>query len=97
MMYNRQKVSGEIFDRKYHGASDWIGYLELAKLEGAFIYCPRKLLTHRIWEGSGTSSVIGGGSRGKDEAYVFSMLWPKPIAKLLSKIYSGAMKSNRLE
>ena len=51
---------------------------------------------HRIHDGSETSVIIGDNARGQEDYVMFTKFWPKSIAKLLTKVYSLAEKSNDL-
>lgn len=51
---------------------------------------------HRISEASTTTEIINAGIRTKEDYEIFCRFWPKPIAKVLTKVYQKSEKSNDL-
>ena len=52
---------------------------------------------HRIHNGSETSAIIGDSARSQEDFQMFCKFWPKPIARIITKIYSTSEKSNTLD
>ena len=76
---------------------DWQAWELLSRKRGAFVYCNRILMYHRIHDGSETSAILGDSARGNEDFQMFCKFWPKPIARLLTRAYSSSEKSNELE
>ena len=71
---------------------DWDAWLRLSQRTGKFIYLKQKLMLHRIHRDSQTMLQIKKKVRQKEDEIIFERLWPKPLAKYLSKIYSFGLK-----
>lgn len=83
-----------LFKEDYKGSLDWQMLEELSKLQGDFLYCSRPLMSHRIHQGSETSSLIRENTRTKEDFDMFCKFWPRPVAKLISRLYTTSEKSN---
>ena len=73
---------------------DWMAWLDLADREGGFSFERAPLVSHRIHAESETSATIGSGSRSDEDLQVFERLWPRPLARGLSKLYALSYRSN---
>jgi glycosyltransferase involved in cell wall biosynthesis len=82
------------FSTEYTCALDWLAWIQLAKQKGSFIYINKKLVQHRIHIESETTNQINNGRRQQEERKLFEMMWGKPLAKLISKIYAIGYKDN---
>jgi len=49
---------------------------------------------HRIYGESTTTEIIKDNLRTKEDYYVLCKFWPKPIAKVIAKVYANSEKSN---
>ncbi|MDR7067977.1 glycosyltransferase involved in cell wall biosynthesis [Pseudoxanthomonas japonensis] len=67
---------------------DWEAWIRLAKGSGAFHYLRQELMQHRIHGKSETSAGIRDGRRRTEDIEMFTMMWPKPIARLLARAYA---------
>jgi len=83
-----------IFDAEYKCSLDYIALVEIRNLPGEFVYCPKPLLGHRIHIESATSSSIADSSRSKEDLKILQTLSPKPIAKLIHRVYIKGQESN---
>ena len=81
----------------FRSDEDWQAWELLSRKRGAFVYCNRILMYHRIHDGSETSAILGDSARGNEDFQMFCKFWPKPIARLLTRAYSSSEKSNELE
>lgn len=86
-----------IFNSRFKCNCDWHAWEKLSKRKGAFTFIPEPLMGHRISKESTTTSIINQGIRTKEDYEMFCRFWPKPIAKLLTKIYQKSEKSNSLK
>jgi hypothetical protein len=73
---------------------DWMAWLDLADREGGFSFERAPLVSHRIHAESETSATIGSGSRSDEDLQVFERLWPRPLARGLSRLYALSYRSN---
>lgn len=85
-----------IFENGFKADEDWEAWEKLSKLSGAFIYCQKPLTLHRIHSDSETSKILQDNARTKEDYIMFCKFWPKPIAKILTKLYGTSENSNKL-
>ena len=91
---NKTVVTDPPFRQEYKSCLDWDAWERLSRLTGDFVYCPKRLMTHRIWPGSTTSECINDSSRTKEELEILCRFWPRFAAAIVSKAYAKAQKSN---
>ena len=94
--YVKNKVGKNPFTNDYLSNIDWQQWEKLSKCKGSFVYNKNPLMCHRIHEESTTSEIIGESKRTLEDYAVFCKFWPKPIARLISKVYSKSEKSNNV-
>lgn len=75
---------------------DWELWEKLSRIPGSFAYSPKPLMLHRIHEGSETSHTIEETGRSGEDLEMFRKFHTEPAAKILTRLYSGSEKSNRL-
>ena len=85
-----------IFSHGFRSAEDWEAWEKLSRLKGAFVYCHKPLMGHRIHEDSETSKIIGDSARQSENYIMFKKFWPAPIAKLINSFYKKSEDSNDL-
>lgn len=73
---------------------DWQAWERVSRLEGSFLYDPNILMHHRIHEDSETTALIQDNTRTREDMLMFELFWPRPIARLLGRIYASSQKSN---
>lgn len=93
----KDNLPDQIFFPGFRSDEDWQAWELLSRKRGAFVYCNRSLMYHRIHDGSETSAILGDSARGNEDFQMFCKFWPKPIARLLTRAYSSSEKSNELE
>lgn len=84
------------FSESYSCALDWVAWLQLASTNGAFLFTKKKLVSHRIHIDSETTNQIKNGRRTQEEMTILSGIWGKPIARLLSKLYTKGYADNKV-
>ena len=94
---NKMLVPAELFSSQYKSCVDWDAWERLARLNGDFVYCPKRLMAHRIWPGSTTSACIDEHSRTKEELEILERFWPPFAATIISKLDSTAQQSNTVK
>lgn len=93
----KENLPEQIFFPGFRSDEDWQAWELLSRKKGAFVYCNRILMYHRIHDGSETSAILGDSARRSEDFQMFCRFWPKPIARLLTRAYSSSEKSNELE
>lgn len=92
-----KKLFGETpFRNDYLSDVDWQQWEIQSRKKGAFVYNSKPLMCHRIHENSATTEIIGDNKRIKEDYEMFRKFWPKPIARLLCKLYKKSQKSNEV-
>lgn len=94
---NRKRFPDFRFSETMTCDLDWDAWSRLARQKGSFVYIPQPLMLHRIHEESETTKQLSDGKRFAEDFEMFCRYWPKPIAKLLMKRYSGSADSNQLD
>ena len=87
----RDKLPKPCFREEYKASMDWDLWERLSREEGQFVYVPEVLLFHRMNEENQTAKLIRESSaRYDEELEIFCRFWPKPVARLIMKLYSLA-------
>jgi len=94
--YIKSNAGENFFDNKYINSCDYKTWVNLSNKKGAFIYTSKQLLGHRIYSESSTSLNITANIRQKEDLEILCEFWPKPIARLINKLYSTSENSNKL-
>lgn len=90
----RERVGDSPFTNDYLSDIDWQQWELQSLKKGSFVYNPQPLMCHRIHEDSATTEIIGDSKRSKEDFDMFCKFWPRPIAKIIAKLYSNSEKSN---
>jgi len=96
VMYNREDIGYFEFSGDLSYNMDWDAWLRLSSRRGDFVYIKDRLLLHRLHKGSQTSLLIENKVRKQEELYLFRRLWPGPVARVLSDVYSLGAGSNKV-
>ncbi len=94
--YVKPNVPEEPFDTTYINSCDYKTLVDLATIPGRFVYVPEKLMGHRIYSGSATTKNLHENIRRGEDQEILSMLWPRPIASLINRVYALSEKSNQI-
>lgn len=94
--YFRSNLPQKVFRNHFRTNEDWEAWEYLSRLKGAFIYCPKVLMGHRIHTGSETSAMIAEHGRTEEDFEMYCKFWPKWIARKLCKLYGKSELSNQL-
>lgn len=86
-----------IFHEGFRSDLDWDAWERISRMKGAFVYCARKVISHRIHEDSETSNVLSENKRTQEDYIMFQRFWGRRIAGMLTKIYSSSEKSNEIK
>lgn len=95
VMYNKSSIGRQVFDDSFKVNLDWKYWIDLAGVDGAFVYLKKHLLQYRAHGDTTTNIAIGSGLRRVEDARCFRLLWPKYIAWAIAEIYTLSYKKNR--
>lgn len=90
----KNRTSGSAFETGFRLNMDWAAWLRMAHEPGSFVWVKRELMHHRIHEDSETSDGIKVGYRSIEDFDILCRIWPKPIARMITKTYSIAYRNN---
>jgi len=93
--YNKNNLHELIFDTNFNNTCDYKAWAMISKLKGTFIYIPKRLVGHRIYNESTTSITIANNIRKKEDLEMLSEFWPKKIVPIIYFFYQKAEKSNK--
>lgn len=65
---------------------DWFAWLDLSS-RGPVTRINARLMDHRVHTASETARCLDDGSRSREDALVFTRLWPPPVAAALRRAY----------
>lgn len=85
-----------LFNGSMKSNLDWLAWEKISRRKGAFVYCKKPLMCHRIHEGSTTSQLLNDNGRSREDYAVFRRFWPEKAARILTRLYQNSEKSNRL-
>lgn len=94
--FAKDNLPERVFEHGFRSNLDWQAWEKLSKYKGAFLYCKKPLMGHRVHENSETSAVLKDNVRTKEDFEMFCKFWPKWIAKRLARVYANSEKSNKL-
>lgn len=94
--YVKTNVPAEPFDTTYVNSCDYKTLVDLASEPGRFVYVPTKLMGHRIYSGSATTKNLSENIRRGEDQEILSLLWPRPVASLINRVYALSEKSNQV-
>lgn len=82
--YVKNNCAGFSFNEQDQFVLDWRAWVDLSKREGAFVYIPRPLHTHRIHEGSQTTATGKKAAFEEEYALLLEIWGDRFIAKALT-------------
>lgn len=94
VMYNLENLEHFEFSTEFRYNLDWEAWLRMSNLNGSFLYVNKRLLIHRLHEGSQTSIQILDKNRKAEEERIFRLIWNKNIAKFIMKFYKYSSFAN---
>lgn len=92
--YNLHNLPELRFDTEYSVNLDWAMWLRLSSAPGSFCYIPKRLMEHRLSASMETSSAIADRRRFEEDRKIFYLLWPRPVADILLRLYAKSYESN---
>jgi len=97
VMYHKSQVGVFNFSKTFSCNMDWDAWLRLSEKQGSFVFVKNKLLLHRIYKESQTSQQIDNYGRRDEDLLIFKRLWPEPMARLFSALYSLCYRMNNVK
>jgi len=95
--FNKNLLGNNVFQTKYKCSVDYDTWETLSKKTGLFIYIPKLLMGHRIYEESSTTKFLANNTRQKEDYEILKRFWPKPIAKFFYFFYKKSQDSNKVK
>jgi len=92
--YHKEKIKDINFRTDYQNSHDWEAVCRLAKLPGAFVYVPERLMGHRVYAESQTTKSIATGVREREDIEILRSIWPAPVAKAIMYWYRKSIDNN---
>lgn len=90
--YNKEELGESLFTSPYRFALDWDTLYQLSGRPGRFICVEKTILYYRVHGEATTKACIADNSRVREEADMFSKMWPRPVVKVLMHFYRKAYK-----
>ena len=91
----RDNLPEPVFDDGLSSSLDWVAWIRLAGLNGSFVYIPEELVGHRVYPQSSTYIQVNSGLRKREDRQVLNMIWPKPIAGAINRVYSISQRKRK--
>lgn len=92
--YVKKNNDRHVFDTTFKNSCDYKTWVDMSKKKGSFIYIPKKLMAHRIYAESATTLNLSENIRQKEDLEILCDFWPRPIAKMINKVYAKSEESN---
>lgn len=96
VLINKELTGPSVFDTTLRDSCDYKTWVRLASQPGRFLYVDKILMGHRIYEESATSRNLAENIRTGETLDILSELWPKPIARLVNRLYSSSERLNEI-
>ncbi|MGA2552250.1 MAG: glycosyltransferase family 2 protein [Burkholderiaceae bacterium] len=94
--FNRARVPDFRFPDGFKTNLDWMAWLQLARIEGEFIYVRKTLLSKGVHVLSETTNTIASRAREREDRALFGQFWPRPAAAVLAWVYRLSYRANRV-
>lgn len=83
-----------VFECDFKCNVDWYAWEQLSNNKGKFIFIPKLLMGHLVYEGSTTTAIINDNVRTKEDLVMFKKFWPNFIANFINKFYKKSEEGN---
>lgn len=90
--YNKERLGESLFTSPYKFALDWDILYQLSGRSGRFICVEKTILYYRVHGEATTKACIADNSRVREEADMFSKMWPEWVVRGLMYFYRKAYK-----
>ena len=92
--YDVSNLQMPLFESGFRSNLDWDAWERFSRLDGSFVYDSHVRMYHRVHDGSETSACIADNARTLEDLEMLERFWPRPIAKMINRVYSGAQRFN---
>lgn len=93
--YNMERLKDFRFNENLKMTLDWDAWERIMNMPGNIAFIDKKLMFHRIHEGSETTLNTKNKLREEEECMMYKRYWGKSIAKFLMKFYVLNQRTNR--
>lgn len=93
--YNMERLKDFRFNENLKMTLDWDAWERIMNIPGNIAFIDKKLMFHRIHEGSETTVNTKNKLREEEECMMYKRYWGKSIAKFLMKFYVLNQRTNR--
>ena len=93
---NKELLGPYPFDVTLRDSCDYLTWVNLSSRPGRFLYIPRALMGHRIYAESATSRNLSENIRTRETLEIMERIWPRPIARLINRVYARSESLNTL-
>lgn len=93
--YVKTNLPEKLFEEGMVTNLDWAAWESISKRNGSFVFIPRALVAHRIYNESVTAESIRHGVRKEEDLEMFRRFWPFAVAKMINCVYSRSQKTRR--
>lgn len=97
VMFNRATLGDFCFPEGFQSNLDWMAWVALARRAGGFVYVREPLVSKGVHVASETSVTIANQARLREDARMFEVFWPKPVAAFLAGLYRLGYRANQVE
>lgn len=95
--YVKPNLPEMIFQSEFGSNLDWMAWESLSKRAGRYLYIPKTLVGHRMYDGSTTVRMINTDrTRTREDLEMLKRFWPDPVAEVLCKLYSQSQKQRKV-
>lgn len=93
VIYNKSKISGDIFTSDLKYSLDWDTFLKFAQCKGRFIYVRKPLTYYRIHPEATSMTFINNQKRIDEDITMFRKFWPMWIVRIIMHFYVKAYQT----
>lgn len=95
--YCKDNLGDFAFSDQFKCDLDWDAWERISRMDGAFVYCSKVLMDHRIHQESTTTELIENSVRYQEDLEMYRRFWPQWMAEFLMKYYSKSQDSNQIK
>lgn len=86
--FDRDRLAGLRFSETLASNLDWHAWLTLIERGDRLAITRDRLVQRRYNDATATSRLIADGRRQAEDLLMFEHLWPRPVARLLARLYA---------
>lgn len=93
VIYNKTRISGDIFTSELKYSLDWDTFLKFARQKGGFVYVRKPLTYYRIHPEATSMTFINNQKRVDEDITMFRKFWPMWIVRVIMHFYVKAYQT----